>query len=1215
MKKLRRLIATVLAVVLCFGSLATGASAAVSAATAESSVSFAEEFANPTNNDYKPGIRYWFSPGRMTEAQTRKEIRNFANMGYGHVELISLEQTTVQMNSKEWNDVMYWILDEAVKVGIRIDVTLGEFWPIATEAIPKDEAYTSPAAEQKLSVGSVDFAASEGNMVYSEESFANPSYQTTGWRPQTVYAYDARYPFTLVAVTAAKKNADGTYDPDSAVVLTDLVNKETGAVSWTAPSEGNWSIFWAYQQNTGKILSFGVDATVVDHMSTQGTQAVIDDFEQGFDAYEEETGIDLRALYKAAGGDFFGDSFELSSCTMWTWDFLQEFQARRGYDLTPYLATIWNSGSYNDASAARTYEFDGIGEKVRNDYGLTVSELIAERHLAVFNEWAETLDMNLRYQVHSSSGALLIDETVGALATDTPETESYALGNSLDAYRSKSAAVTLMNSRYGAEAAAEGNMAWVQTWTGSTGTKTDHGLMYFTNRLFAGGVNELTLHGATYQLEGQLPDIVAGSFMPFPVPPFTVTFPGYSLMQGMNYPNDWANSTPLYTYSHEMLAYLARTQMVLQQGKADLDLAVYRLFTTPSVKEAGPSELNLAGYTYEYVTDTILKQDKAVVGQQDGQTVLAPEGAAYQALVIDQRHTSAGTEAFSMPVSTAKTILSYAKAGLPVFIVGEAPSASATLNDNDAELVSVMNELKTVATCVDTIDQLEAALRSKNVTPDADPAENNATMFYHREDGAVNYYFLANDSTEQAEELTVTLKGEGQPYVLDAWSGEITPVAEYTTSDGSVTLAVDLAPSEQALIAVAEDGWFGTVETVDHAVATDADELFFQNAELLAKTVSGGEHTVTLSNGETKTFTAAAPEAASIGSWSLVVHKWLPVDLDDNSVSPWQHQVIDSDTYAVANTDEALVGWAATDPDNLTKVMGVGDYTATITLEKGWAEGQGAYLTFNDVSDTMGLTVNGHKVPVNQIAKNTDIGPWLVAGENTIVVITTSAAGNYLDRAVQNYGIIGAVTLQTYTVSSVYENAVTLSLTGETDVTVDAGELTYTLTAANTNKLATATLTFTVEGNAASASVEGLNDWFVISQSYENGVLTAILGNNQGVSGAEAAGMAAVKIAATGKTGDVTVTLADAVLSSYNGPDNEAFTAYVLDNASVTTKVDYSVYDVNQDGTVNQLDITRAQRAYGAVPGDANWNARADVNHDGVVDINDLILVLNNYSK
>ena len=63
------------------------------------------------------------------------------------------------------------------------------------------------------------------------------------------------------------------------------------------------------------------------------------------------------------------------------------------------------------------------------------------------------------------------------------------------------------------------------------------------------------------------------------------------------------------------------------------------------------------------------------------------------------------------------------------------------------------------------------------------------------------------------------------------------------------------------------------------------------------------------------------------------------------------------------------------------------------------------------------------------------------------------------------------------------------------------------------------------------------------------------------------------------------------------------------------TTITYSIYDVNEDGIVDQLDITRAQRAYGASDGDDNWIARADVNHDGTVDINDLILILNNYSK
>ena len=57
------------------------------------------------------------------------------------------------------------------------------------------------------------------------------------------------------------------------------------------------------------------------------------------------------------------------------------------------------------------------------------------------------------------------------------------------------------------------------------------------------------------------------------------------------------------------------------------------------------------------------------------------------------------------------------------------------------------------------------------------------------------------------------------------------------------------------------------------------------------------------------------------------------------------------------------------------------------------------------------------------------------------------------------------------------------------------------------------------------------------------------------------------------------------------------------------TEVKYSVYDVNQDGTVNQLDITRAQRSFGGN------DALADVNDDGTVDITDFVLILNNYSK
>ena len=47
---------------------------------------------------------------------------------------------------------------------------------------------------------------------------------------------------------------------------------------------------------------------------------------------------------------------------------------------------------------------------------------------------------------------------------------------------------------------------------------------------------------------------------------------------------------------------------------------------------------------------------------------------------------------------------------------------------------------------------------------------------------------------------------------------------------------------------------------------------------------------------------------------------------------------------------------------------------------------------------------------------------------------------------------------------------------------------------------------------------------------------------------------------------------------------------------------------MNKDGVVNLLDMTRAQRYYGS------FHPDADVNDDNKVDIDDLILIFNNYS-
>ena len=122
----------------------------------------------------------------------------------------------------------------------------------------------------------------------------------------------------------------------------------------------------------------------------------------------------------------------------------------------------------------------------------------------------------------------------------------------------------------------------------------------------------------------------------------------------------------------------------------------------------------------------------------------------------------------------------------------------------------------------------------------------------------------------------------------------------------------------------------------------------------------------------------------------------------------------------------------------------------------------------------------------------------------------------------------------------------------------------------------------------------------------ENGVLTVVVGNNAGANGE--GDILTVTGKMTGKVGAATAEVTEAVLSGYDG-DGESYLEVSLEEASASTTVNYNLYDVNHDGVVNQLDLTRAQRYYGTD------NAICDVNKDGTVDINDIILILNNYTK
>jgi Dockerin type I domain/Divergent InlB B-repeat domain len=55
--------------------------------------------------------------------------------------------------------------------------------------------------------------------------------------------------------------------------------------------------------------------------------------------------------------------------------------------------------------------------------------------------------------------------------------------------------------------------------------------------------------------------------------------------------------------------------------------------------------------------------------------------------------------------------------------------------------------------------------------------------------------------------------------------------------------------------------------------------------------------------------------------------------------------------------------------------------------------------------------------------------------------------------------------------------------------------------------------------------------------------------------------------------------------------------------------------DVNGDGTVDTVDAGIVVEAFMSKPGDSNWNPIADLNHDGIVDMYDLIMVARDFGK
>jgi hypothetical protein len=353
-----------------------------------------------------------------------------------------------------------------------------------------------------------------------------------------------------------------------------------------------------------------------------------------------------------------------------------------------------------------------------------------------------------------------------------------------------------------------------------------------------------------------------------------------------------------------------------------------------------------------------------------------------------------------------------------------------------------------------------AALAGIGVQPAAKPAQPTTLLSVHRSDSKVNadYYYLYNQGVDAAPagngtfgknpsnlyeqptacrvttannpcmatgtpvNTTVTLQGSGAPFLLDTFSGEITPIAKYTTDGDSVTVDVSLAPDASTVIALlAQPKKIGVDNVPTRGVAsTDADSAAFVGNSLVVRAGQAGAYTTTLTNGRTVTSTIGGVPAAidlTTAPWHLDAQDWVPTN-------PYgtQGEAGTATTKKPVSLDlTVLKAWP--DIPELARASGVGTYTTSVTLPQGWDSSYGAVLSLGQVTDTFTLKVNDKPVSIDQISAKADIGRYLKAGDNTIQVTVTTTLNNrlfQLDTAVanrgvlQNYGLVGPVVLSPY---------------------------------------------------------------------------------------------------------------------------------------------------------------------------------------------------------
>ena len=933
-------------------------------------------FLNPPM-ETRPAIRWWWPGGDVVDQELVREIRAMSTAGFGSAEIqsfaIGLPETAAAAvkiyGTSAWFDHVGAALNEAQRLGFKIDLTAGSSWPSGSDHV------TSPQSLQQL--------ISTGVVVIGPGTFDAPvpapsapvRYSLALQTLQLPDTFDASR-MTSIAILAFRVASDQTQtqapgtpvlpnlpqlppatflDADSVVDLGPFVS--TGRIHWQIPP-GAWAVFVFHSGPTGSQPIYGADPNgglVVDHLNDAAVGAHLDDVGGTAQArFGPQFGTTLRSL--------FVDSLELRTELYWTDDFPAEFAARRGYRLEPFLPVLFvplNNDVYMRAlyrGLGPRFEFRSIGRRVRRDYDVTVSELMIERFFNTVGTWSAAHGVGSRVQAHGAPVDLLTAYTRASI----PETENlYAGGRPSFLKYAASAAHAL-----------GGPIVSSEVIAARDGDATLGRIMQETNGQFAAGVNHVVLHGYPYMY---FPGFEPRGWMPFqspylPAGNFLGTF------------GTWLNETsPLWRFMPAINARLARTQLVLRQGHSVANVA---LFTDqigypddPTYNPVVNQQLELSGQNYDYINTHMIGP-----ATLEGGTLRVGPSSTYRALVIDN--------VAEMQVDVTFRVVQLIQNGLPVVFVGDIPHRQPGYLDaaqNDAtvramfeqtfgqtrEALITQRKVKAgSALFVASAADLPAALANDlAITPDVILNDDRGDIrFAHRRTVAADYYFFTS-TRSQAFDTRVTFPHDASrtPFIFDVRTGNVTAAPVYQAQGSWTSVSIRLEPGGATLIGFEPaDGPSAHIEATDIPSVTRAAD-----GTILVATQYTGTYSAT-QNGRTFDVTIGEVNIPpiSVPVWELVTLEWSP-----------------QGNGAVQSFPAVALGDLSTIPQ-LAGFTGTAVYSATVHIDQRYlAPFVRVVLNLGGVYDAADIKVNNRLVEtLTSTPFTVDVSSYLTLGANRLEI-------------------------------------------------------------------------------------------------------------------------------------------------------------------------------------------------------------------------------------